>query len=158
MTDPKTISFFVSGIPRTAGSKSYMGKNKRGKAIIVDSSGAAGAAWKQTVAAVARSKYTGKLLEGAIALHVIFWMKRPDSHFNAKGKLKPSAPLYPTSNPDRTKMLRSLEDALTGILWKNDSQVVSGPTDKRYALALGPGASVSVCCVRQPTGRDAEVS
>lgn len=143
--DRKTISFFVAGIPRTAGSKDYKGPNKRGTAIIVDSSGRAGAAWKQTVAAIARSKYMGRLLVGPLELNVIFWMPRPQRHFGAKGKLRHNAPRYPLANPDRTKMLRSLEDALTGILWKDDSQVVSGATDKRYATAgTETGASVSV--------------
>lgn len=126
MPDRKTISFFVDGVPRTVG-----GNNAT--------------AWRRSVKAITRSRYTGKLLVGPVELHVIFWMPRPQTHFGPNGRLRPGAPRYHTVNPNTAKMFRSLEDSLTGILWKNDSQVVSARADKRYATkGTGAGASISV--------------
>lgn len=65
-----------------------------------------------------------------------FVMTRPGDHFGTgrnAGKVKPSAPKWPTAkNGDRTNLLKAVEDALTGIVWDDDSQVVSGPIDKMY--------------------------
>lgn len=144
MPYPNAVFFFVSGIPRPAGSKDYKGSNRRGRAIIVDSSGDRGKAWRENVAATARASYQGPLFEGPIELQITFWMERPKSHYSSKRKRKPDAPFYHTSRPDRTKLLRAVEDALTGILWKDDAQIVSGETRKRYQMAIGPGVSVSV--------------
>jgi hypothetical protein len=38
--------------------------------------------------------------------------------------LKPTAPAFPIAPPDATKLWRGFEDALTGVLWHDDSRVV----------------------------------
>lgn len=48
---------------------------------------------------------------------------RPKSHYGAKG-VKPSAPFYHTQKPDAENLAKAVLDALTGICWKDDSQVV----------------------------------
>lgn len=77
-----------------------------------------------------------KLTSGPIWMSVDFILTRPDDHFGTgrnAGKLKPSAPRWPTArNSDRTNLLKSIEDALTGIVWHDDSQVVDGPPRKIY--------------------------
>jgi crossover junction endodeoxyribonuclease RusA len=63
-------------------------------------------------------------------------MPRPKGHYGSgKNELtvKNSAPKYPDKKPDCTKLLRALEDALTGILWIDDSQVVRQVVGKSYA-------------------------
>lgn len=65
-----------------------------------------------------------------------FVLTRPKEHFGTgrnEGKLKPSAPKWCTArNSDRTNLLKPVEDALTGIVWDDDSQVVDGPLRKSY--------------------------
>ena len=65
-----------------------------------------------------------------------FVMPRPKEHFGTgrnAGKLKSSAPRWcTTKNSDRTNLLKAVEDALTGIVWDDDSQVVDGPLRKSY--------------------------
>lgn len=59
-----------------------------------------------------------------------FYKPRPKAHYgtgaNAE-KLKDSAPAYPISAPDCTKLWRGFEDALNGVIWHDDSRIVGQP-------------------------------
>ncbi len=43
-----------------------------------------------------------------------------------------SAPFYPTTKPDASKLVRALEDGLNGVLWRDDSQVAEIVAVKYY--------------------------
>ena len=68
-------------------------------------------------------------------LQVDFHFLRPKSHFTSKGFLTKAAPLLPTGRQigDTDKLIRSVCDALTGIIWYDDSQVVDITAKKRFA-------------------------
>jgi len=68
-------------------------------------------------------------------LRVDFHFLRPKSHLTAKGALTKASPLFPTSRQigDTDKLIRSVCDALTGITWYDDSQVVDISAKKRFA-------------------------
>jgi Holliday junction resolvase RusA-like endonuclease len=141
------IAFFVPGIPRPGGSKKGFVNPKTGGVILVDA-GTHTAAWKKTVRAYAEKIYRGEPLQGPVSLDIRFVMPRPKGHYGTgrnAGVLKCSAPIYHTIKPDRTKLLRSTEDALTGIVWKDDSQVCIGPIYKVYGDE--PGALIKVKAV-----------
>jgi Holliday junction resolvase RusA-like endonuclease len=63
-----------------------------------------------------------------------FVMPRPNNHFNYGEELKMGMPFYHTVKPDRIKLARAVEDALTGIIWVDDSQCCDGPIIKRYPI------------------------
>ena len=67
-------------------------------------------------------------------LHVEFDFRRPKSHLTSKGALTKAAPLFPTGRQigDTDKLIRSVCDALTGIVWYDDSQVVDITAKKRF--------------------------
>jgi len=91
--------------------------------------------WKQEVQILVGTLMRGRdPYEGPLTLEVTFYRPRPASHYGRRG-LKPSAPRYPTVKPDTTKLLRPFEDALTGIIWRDDSQVVDQHVKKRYCPA-----------------------
>lgn len=71
------------------------------------------------------------LLDGPLVLVVQFYVPRPKSHYGARG-LRPSAPDYPAVRPDVTKLLRAVEDACTGVVWRDDAQVVEQHAGKSY--------------------------
>lgn len=139
-----TIKFFVPGIPKTAGSKRafpiWRGKGASKKfvrSVVVDSSGQAGKDWRASVQFAARREWGDKPpSEAPLALYLMFQMTRPKCHFSKKG-LKPSAPLHHTTKPDVLKMARAVEDALTGIIWRDDSQIVHEVLQKTYVDAPG---------------------
>lgn len=142
------IEFFVPGIPRPAGSKrGFPIRRKGGKlgVAMADASGAAGKAWRVAVIAAVSEHWKEAPIDGPISLAVEFVMPRPASHFGKKKGapyLKPNSPTWHTSKPDRTKLLRAIEDAMTGVVWRDDAQVVAGVVSKRYGQR--PGAHVQV--------------
>ena len=75
-------------------------------------------------------------------LRVDFHFRRPKSHLTSKGALTKAAPLFPTGRQigDTDKLIRSVCDALTGICWYDDSQVVDITAKKRFASATKPSS------------------
>lgn len=130
-----TIELIVYGRPEQRGSKEAKVQynaagqpvTKQGRVLTfaVDSNKKS-KAWMEMVTSAAGSKYSGPLLEGAIELTARFFFVRPQGHFGAgakAGQLKPSAPKYHTQTPDLGKLLRSIEDALTGVVYRDDKQI-----------------------------------
>jgi Holliday junction resolvase RusA-like endonuclease len=74
---------------------------------------------------------------------IVFRLTRPAGHWGARG-LKPKAPPYPTTKPDLSKLVRSTEDTLTGIVFDDDSRIVSEVLDKVYAEPGREGATITV--------------
>jgi Holliday junction resolvase RusA-like endonuclease len=138
---PMIISFFVPGIPRPGGSKRYLG-HRGGKPIIIDDC-AKNKDWRAVVALAAKGAMGDRPpLTGPLAFHVEFYFPRPKSHYGKFG-LKLSAPEKPMVRPDLTKIARSTEDALTGIAWRDDSQIVTQTFRKIYSVSV-VGASIEV--------------
>jgi Holliday junction resolvase RusA-like endonuclease len=76
-----------------------------------------------------------ELLHGPLHLSLVFCLARPKGHFGSGRNadvVKPSAPRYPTVKPDATKLTRAVEDAMTGIVWRDDAQVVDQYVTKVY--------------------------
>ena len=142
--DSLIIQFFVPGIGRTAGSKSAF-KDRRGK-VHLTHAGKYSKGWMDKVSWFALKEHGQRtvLLTCPISLKLTFFQKRPSGHYRTgryAGLLKDSAPKYPTSKPDLTKLIRAAEDALTGIIWKDDSQIVKQDTKKVYC---GPKDKIGV--------------
>jgi Holliday junction resolvase RusA-like endonuclease len=135
----ETVSAFeatVYGRPQPAGSKRAFVNRRTGRAHVVDAAKGS-APWKQEVAGAALKACDGEplLLDGPLILDIRFYLTRPKGHYRT-GKnahlLRDSAPDYPTTKPDTTKLLRAVEDALTTVVWKDDAQVVYQLASKHY--------------------------
>lgn len=138
------IRFTVVGMPAPGGSKKFIPHRSTGRMICMDD-GKGNAAWKRTVARFAAVAYRGPLLEGAVWVNMLFIVPRPKDHYGTgknAGTLKPSAPAYPTTKPDVLKLARSTEDALTGVIWKDDSATVNLNLAKRYGDK--PGVEIEI--------------
>ncbi len=91
--------------------------------------------WLREVGYAARQAYDGALLEGPIRLEVIVFRVRPKRHYRTgrnSALLRDGAPVAPDTKPDLTKLVRGIEDGLTGVIWRDDSQVCSLVADKRW--------------------------
>ena len=141
------IKFYVPGIPAPGGSKKGYIHPKTKRIIIVEDC-QRNKPWRDRVVTFAMDHRPKELLTDAIYLQVDFLMPRPKSHFGT-GKnsaiLKKSAPKYHTKKPDATKLLRALEDALTGVIWRDDEQVVKQLVRKAYSDH--PGALVTISII-----------
>lgn len=85
------------------------------------------------------------IMEGPVKVSFTFFRQRPKGHFNSKGKLN-NAGLrlpFPLSKPDALKLSRAVEDALTGIIWKDDAQIVDERLRKVWT-ADRPGVEIEV--------------
>jgi Holliday junction resolvase RusA-like endonuclease len=123
-------SFCVYGTAQPGGSKRGF-ISPHGRVVITDANKLA-KPWRQQVADVALVLMDGRqLYGGALALHIHFHITRPKGHYGARG-LRPAAPKHPTTRPDLTKLCRPLEDALKGIVWRDDAQIVEQHIYKHY--------------------------
>lgn len=71
--------------------------------------------------------------EGPVRLEIEFFFSRPKS---VSVKKRP----HMVTRPDTSKLVRGAEDALNGILWKDDAQVVALIATKHYVD--GPAGAV----------------
>lgn len=133
-----TIEIQSRAIPASNTKRVFINR-KTNKPVIVDR--AKGKSQQEATiklfAQTAAAEQGWKVTDAPVWLKIECFFTRPAGHFGTgrnAGLVKPSAPVWPTSkaNGDRTNLLKSIEDALTGIVWRDDSQVVDGPITKAY--------------------------
>lgn len=82
-----------------------------------------------------------KPLESVLELKIIFFFRRPKSHYGT-GKnseiLRKNAPKYMNRTPDIDNLVKFYLDAMNGIFFKDDRQIISLISEKRYCDAI-PG-------------------
>ena len=90
------------------------------------------------------------LREGPLWLGIECIFERPKSHFKKRGGVgvRADAADFPYSRGDCTNIAKGIEDALNGIGWLDDSQVVELAVRKRWAKpGEDPAAIVTICNV-----------
>lgn len=154
---PADITITVYGLPAPQGSKKAFRNQHTGRIQMTESS-AKVKPWRADVKASALEVVAGlpgwTPLDGPLIASMIFTFARPRGHFGTgrnADRLKPSAPPRPHTKPDLSKLIRSTEDALTGLVWADDARVVGyRRLGKHYAAdgdvdVLGmPGAVIRV--------------
>lgn len=133
----REVSFTIYGRPQQRGSKTPWNPRRKdgslalrpdGRPIIATmDSNKKSKDWMQQVRAAAAEAFQGDLLSGPVILSCVFWFDRPLSHLRTgrnAGHLKESAPAHHTQTPDLSKLVRCLEDGLTGVVWRDDKQVI----------------------------------
>jgi crossover junction endodeoxyribonuclease RusA len=134
--------FTVVGVPEKQGSmRAFAGKN--GRAFIRQGDSAKQRTkledWRHAVAEGGRKALgdtPGPTEEGPVTVAVSFLLPKPKS--------APKWKRWPTAKPDLDKLIRAVFDALTGVLFKDDSQVVSVTASKAYAVDCPAGADIQV--------------
>ncbi len=133
LDDPDTafiVAFTVLGEPAPQGSKV---RNRYGG---IREANPRTRPYRQAVAAEAEIAMDGNPpYSGPVEICVRFYFNRPKAHYGSGSRaeiLKDSAPLLKASAPDGSKLRRLVEDALSGIAFRNDAQVVHGEDWKLY--------------------------
>ena len=130
------LTFFVAGLPVA---QPRARAARRGRFITIYDPDSADD-WKMIVRNEAKNAWTDYPNQwlGPLCVNLTFFFPRPKGHFNSKGALKPNAPLWHTSKPDRDNSDKAILDALTNLgLWGDDKQVCDGRIKKLYAPADG---------------------
>lgn len=143
----RTLRIVIDAEAVPAGSKTQ-GTTKTGRRYVRDSSGNRGKKWRNAVINAAAFALedagvplTPEPFAYPAALHLTVVVERPRAR-------KPAAGLerWPLKPPDATKLVRAIEDALTGHVWTDDAQIVSQYVGKCY----GPAHRVVVTVTELP--------
>lgn len=116
----------VMGVPQPQGSKNPWGgeANKNTRPWRGHVSQVVGEAWGET-----------PILLGPVRVEVTFAFPRPKSHFRT-GKnahlLRDDAPRFKQGKPDADKLQRAIGDSLTGVVMRDDAQIVQWGVLKIY--------------------------
>lgn len=142
------IELYALGLPAPKGSKRHVGNG-----VLIESSKRV-KPWQRAVAAACRDTYRGDPLTGPVGLTVEFYLPRPVAHMGTgrnAGQVKASAPIWHITMPDLDKTLRSTGDALTGLAYRDDRQIVAIHAHKHYSDATHPvGARILIDSLERP--------
>lgn len=145
----RIVAFTVFGKAEPKGStRAFVPKGWTRPIITTDNPKSKG--WQQLVAEQAQGVAQDGLFVGPVLLSAIFCLPRPQS--------MPKRVLHHTKKPDLSKLVRALEDALTGILYHDDSQIVRLRVSKVYtAVAAAPCVHVRLEEASPPQPTQAEL-
>lgn len=129
------IRFTVVGVPAPQGSKRYVGR-PGGRGVLVESSKRV-KPWRADVREAALAVAPETPIAGAVAVRFEFRMPVPKSAPKRRR-------LLATRRPDADKLARSTLDALSGVLFVDDNQIVRLVVEKDLAYDARPGVSVTV--------------
>jgi len=122
-------SFVVYGEPVAQGRGRATVVN--GKVIVYDP--AKSREFKRLVKYVAQAHVPENLITSAIILTVRAYISIPKNFSKKKRELALSGELRPVTKPDIKNIIAGVEDALEGVIYKNDSQIVEyGASGKWY--------------------------
>jgi Holliday junction resolvase RusA-like endonuclease len=155
MTERRHVAFDVYGVAQPKGStkafvpyawaKTAVAQGRAPRAIVVADNKAAAKGWQRLIADQAQTVAAGGIFLGAVTVAITFDLPRP---LSLRRKTR-----HHTTAPDVDKLARTVLDALTGILYLDDKQVVELHARKRYILPpAGPHARIAV-----DTAADADI-
>ena len=132
----RVVSFEVIGKAEPKGStRAFIPKGWTRPIITTNNPKSKG--WQQLVAEQAQTVARDGLFTGPVVLIVTFRLPRPQS--------LPKRELHHVKKPDLDKLVRSTKDALKGVLYRDDSQVVDLHARKVYAaIAAAPCARITL--------------
>lgn len=128
-----SLSFHVHGVPQPKGSwRAFYPRGSRKANFVADNRKMV--AWCATVSARAAAAMRDlPLFTGAVSLRLLFIFPRPRSRRFASGRFGvPHA-----VKPDKDKLERAVCDALSGIVYRDDSQVAACEKVAVYTSADG---------------------
>lgn len=84
------------------------------------------------------------LTEAPVRIALAIWFDVPASWSKKKRAAALEGSVWPTKKPDCSNILKAIEDALNGVVWKDDVQVVQVAITKKF----GPTPCVNVTIQR----------
>ena len=90
------------------------------------------ARYRDAIRHAAKAQTRGQVVSGAVIVTVEAVLPVPTSYTKAHRRLALDGDKMPTGRPDVDNYAKIVMDALNGIAWKDDSQVVELRASKRY--------------------------
>ena len=139
---PAIRSLTVLGPPTPQGSMKWIprGGAEGGVPLIIHSNQTAITTYREAVRFAWNTAPTRipEVPTGPLELTVTFFFARPQSHYKRPTKKRPrpvlrvDADTYVNKRPDLDKLLRAVGDALEGLAWADDKQVVKISATKEW--------------------------
>lgn len=95
-------------------------------------------AYYQELQILARQQWRGAPLETPLSVSMMFMLPKPK---------RPKHP-YPAGRPDTSNLVKAVEDALNGVVWKDDALICNLTAMK----AWGPVGSITIVARELPSG------
>lgn len=159
--EPVTKGSTVGFVPRR-GDGSYVHRPDGSPLVVVrDDTGRRGECHADGIAKAAlkarMASGLGVVRGEAVLVTLRFFTVRPKGHYGSgrnEGLLKDRAPARPAKRPDVDKFVRHVLDAMTGVIYADDGQVVEVLASKEYAEGSSPPRTEVqvVVCSRQTVG------
>jgi crossover junction endodeoxyribonuclease RusA len=152
-----SLHIVVVGTPRPQGSKRPLRNKHTGRIHLVESSQRL-PDWRADIRSAAEKALANRFITGLgitglwdapLVVGIQFLLARPKNHYlpvNSRRDrpfLRDNAPKHPAGKPDLDKLIRAVLDALTGLVWRDDSQVVHVEAWKLYHPHEGADITVS---------------
>lgn len=143
-----TLTFTVLGVSQPQGStKAFVPKGWT--RAIVTSTTKGLKPWRASIAEAASRALENARLQpfaaGPVSLDVTFYLPRPQKFCTKKYA---GVDVPHVTKPDTDKLVRACKDALTRVIWHDDSQVTDVLARKRYvAVGETPRAEITVTAV-----------
>lgn len=135
-----SVSFIVEIEPR-----GWARPRKNGKRFFKDE---ATANFQRTIGVFALAAMRGREpFAGPVMVSVASVMSVPASWSRKKRNEAICGNIVPTSKPDIDNLFKGVADALNGIAYRDDAQIVTGTSTKRYGLT--PEVRVTVAAINQ---------
>lgn len=137
--------FIIEGNPRGQGRPRACKKDKHAAVYEAKED----TVYKENLAAqivAQRPHFIGAGIPVEIEAH--FYLSRPQAHYGAKGLKSRYENARPLGKPDVDNLGKACMDALNGIVWHDDSQIVRVVTEKHYADTQ-PHILIEVRCPTQ---------
>lgn len=127
------IEFTIPGNPQAQGRPraTTRGRGKNKKIMMYDPEESRD--YKQYVALIARQYAPKTVLEGALCVRMKIFREIPKSTTKKDRTLCLAGLKRPVTKPDNTNYAKGIEDALNGIIYKDDSQIVDLQIQKYYS-------------------------
>jgi Holliday junction resolvase RusA-like endonuclease len=139
------LQFRVIGRPQPGGSKRAFPIRAAGQLtgrVAVTDDNPRTKDWKAEVIAAAMHSVDGHPVPftGPLYVELTFLLARPQGHYGTgrnHGIIRAGAPKFPGVRPDVSKLARPTIDALSGIVWRDDAQIVDERHKKVYETPTG---------------------
>ena len=125
-----TIFFEIPGDAQAQG-RPRAGKTKRGKVVMYDPQESRD--YKSYVRLIASQHRPNNPLEGQLEVFINIYRRMPKSITKKRRQAVIEGIHRPITKPDLTNIAKGIEDALNGIIYKDDSQIVDLHISKYYS-------------------------
>lgn len=149
----RTCHLKVSGNAAAKGSMRAFVSN--GRVVLTSTAGAKLKRYESAIRGAALESWDGIPTREPVKIALRFYLRRPKNQTTATGRKSSKWRMYNTCTPDIDKLTRAVLDALTKVVYVDDSQVIGLDIEKGYVDSTAEDVTlVDIYELKQRHGRD----